>query len=283
VNLFRWIPGYTDGIYGQGKEPLLLLFIAYFVTFVLTRLYTRLARMHGWGSGSAGGVHVHHMVPGVILMAVCGALGFSTIYENGVTAGVLAIGFGIGTALTLDEFAMIFHVRDVYWTTEGRASIDAMLMGLALSGLLLVGFAPLDVETQSATSTSEAGLFVTLAVNASVATITFLKKKPIAGTVALLVPAIGCVTALRLAKPGSPWAHWFYEPASAGPRHRSRRERKLERSTERFDQGWPGRFERWFSDIVGGAPSLPAQLEAQGEHEPERRPVEEARQPPRSF
>src|SRR5262249_28813574 len=150
------------------------------------RLYTRLARVRNWGSGSAGGVHIHHMVPGVILMAVCGALGFSNIYQNSVAADILAIGFGIGTALTLDEFAMIFHVRDVYWTTEGRTSIDAMLMGFALSGLLLVGFAPLDVESASATSTSEAALFVALAFNVAVASITFLKKKPVFGMVAVL-------------------------------------------------------------------------------------------------
>jgi lysyl-tRNA synthetase, class II len=265
MNVFGWIPGYTDGIYDEGKEPLFLLFLAYLITFVLTRLYTRLARTRNWGSGSAGGVHVHHMVPGVILMAVCGALGFSTIYDNGVTADLLAIGFGIGTALTLDEFAMIFHVRDVYWTTEGRASIDAMLMGFALSGLLLVGFAPLDVESASATSTSEAGLFVALAFNVAVASITFLKKKPLLGMVAVLVPTIGFVTAVRLAKPGSPWAHWFYNADRGAARRRARRERKRERSIERFDQGWEGRFERWFSDVVGGAPSLPVELEGETE------------------
>ena len=50
MNLFGWIPGYTDGIYESGKEPMLLLFVAFMVTFVLTRLYTRLARVYNWGS-----------------------------------------------------------------------------------------------------------------------------------------------------------------------------------------------------------------------------------------
>lgn len=268
MNLFGWIPGYTDGIYDQGKEPMLLLFIAYLVTFISTRLYTRLARVYNWGSASAGGVHMHHMVPGVVFMAVCGALGFSTIYQNGIAADILAIGFGVGTALVLDEFAMIFHVRDVYWTEEGRTSIDAMLMGFALAGLLLVGFAPLDVERESAQSDSELGLFIMLGLNASVAAITFFKKKPFMGMVALLVPTIGCITAIRLAKPGSPWAHWFYESNRGSPRKIAKRRRKLERSIARFEHGWAGRFERWFSDVVGGAPSLPAQLEAKGDHEP---------------
>ena len=50
MNLFRWIPGYESAIYDEGKEPLLLLFIAFLVAFALTRLYTRLARTRGWGS-----------------------------------------------------------------------------------------------------------------------------------------------------------------------------------------------------------------------------------------
>jgi hypothetical protein len=262
VNLFGWIPGYTDGIYESGKEPMLLLFLAFMVTFLATRLYTRLARVYNWGSASAGGVHMHHMVPGVILMAVCGILGFSTIYENGVAAGILAIGFGVGTALTLDEFAMIFHVRDVYWAQEGRTSIDAMLMGIALSGLLLVGFAPLDFDGASATSSSELGFFIVLAFNAGLATITFLKKKPFLGVIAVLTPVMGFVTAIRLAKPGSPWAQWFYNPEHGGKHRRARRAKKLERAIARFEHGRLGRFERWFSDVVGGAPTLTPPLDA---------------------
>lgn len=267
MNVFGWIPGYTDGVYESGKEPMLLLFIAFMITFVATRLYTRLARVYNWGSASAGGVHMHHMVPGVILMAVCGILGFSTIYENSVAAGVLAIGFGAGTALTLDEFAMIFHLRDVYWTQEGRTSVDAMLMGLALSGLLLVGFAPLDFEGESAASSSELGFFIVLGFNAGLAAITFLKRKPFLGVIAVLTPAVGFVTAIRLAKPGSPWAHWFYNPKRGGKRRRARHEKKLERAIARFEYGRLGRFERWFSDVVGGAPTLTAPLDAKGESE----------------
>lgn len=268
MNVFGWIPGYTEGIYEQGKEPMLLLFIAFLVTFALTRLYTRLARVHGWGSASPGGVHMHHMVPGVILMAVCGALGFSTLYQNGVVADILAIGFGVGTALTLDEFAMIFHVRDVYWTEEGRTSIDAMLMGTALAGLLLVGFAPLDIDSESAASQSQAGYFSALSVNAALAGITFLKKKPLFGVVALLIPLVGFFSSIRLAKPGSPWARWFYDPDRGSARSHAKRERKLQRSINRFQCGRLGRFERWFSDLVGGAPTLPPAIEAKGEPKP---------------
>ncbi len=256
MNLFRWIPGYESAIYDEGKEPLLLLFIAFLVAFALTRLYTRLARTRGWGSGSAGGVHVHHMVPGVILMTVCGILAFSRFSENTVVFDLVAIGFGVGTALVLDEFAMLLHLRDVYWSEEGRISVDALLMGLAVGGLLLVGSSPFDIEGSEAEQSSSAGFFVTVAINITFAAITFLKKKPFLGAVALLIPLVGLVSSIRLAKPGSPWARWFYDPKRGSARSSERRQRKLERSIDRFERGRLGRFERWFSDLVGGAPEL---------------------------
>ena len=191
-------------------------------------------------------------------MAVCGVFAFTPISDNGIALGLLAIGFGAGTALTLDEFAMIFHLRDVYWSEEGRTSIDAMLMDVALAGLLLVGASPFDVDRQAgAEQGSRVSFFFVVVVNAILATITFLKKKPFFGVVAILIPLVGLVSSIRLAKPGSPWAHWFYNPERGSPRRRRKRERKLQRSINRFERGRLGRFERWFSDLVGGAPRGP--------------------------
>jgi len=71
LDVFRFIPGYSENIVGDGKEPVLLLLLAFLITFALTRLYTRLARVYGWGSGSvAGGVHLHHMVVGILILIV---------------------------------------------------------------------------------------------------------------------------------------------------------------------------------------------------------------------
>jgi hypothetical protein len=258
VNLFRFIPGYETHVYDPGKEPLLFLFISFLVAFALVRFYTRMARARGWGSSSVGGVHMHHMVPGVILMTVCGILGFSPLTDGEVAYELVAIGFGAGAALTLDEFAMIFHLKDVYWTEEGRTSVDALLMGVALGGLLLVVSSPFGISDANQQEQGKIAFFCTIAVNIVFAGITFLKKKPLLGTVAILVPTVGLLTAIRLAKPGSAWAHWFYDPGRGRERFRSRRERKLERATRRFTDGRLGRFERWFSDLVGGTPHLPS-------------------------
>src|SRR4051812_44075560 len=106
MDLFRFIPGYTSAIYNDGKEPLLLLMLGFLVTFVLTRAYTRIARVRGWGSANVGGVHMHHLVPGVLLMLAVGIIDFA-FTPGEVVRDFLAIAFGAGAALMLDEFAMI--------------------------------------------------------------------------------------------------------------------------------------------------------------------------------
>ncbi len=58
----------------MSREPTALLLAAFLVTFVLTRAYTRLARVRGWGSGSVDGVHLHHMVVGIVLVLVSGLI-----------------------------------------------------------------------------------------------------------------------------------------------------------------------------------------------------------------
>jgi lysyl-tRNA synthetase class 2 len=260
VNLFRFVPGYSDHVYDANKEPLLFMFVAFIIAFVLVRLYTRLARTRGWGSGSVGGVHMHHMVPGIILMSIGGALAFTQFNDSGIFLCVAAILFGVGGALTLDEFAMILHLKDVYWTEEGRTSIDAMLIGVAAAGLLLVTAVPTKENTGIRLEFGDfeisVGIWLALTINIVLVAITFLKKKPLLGTVGIFLIVVSIVTASRLGKPDSPWARWFYDPERGSRRLSGRRERKRARSERRFTVGWSGRFERWFSDLVGGAPTL---------------------------
>ena len=264
-DLFRFIPGYETHIYNDNKEPLVILFLAFLITFALTRLYTRLARKHGWGSASSGGVHVHHMVIGVILMAIGGLLSFTQFnYEESVY-NVSAILFGTGLALTLDEFAMIFHLKDVYWSEEGRTSIDAILLGAAGAGAVLVMASPFTNAGQAKPKNSNASdwvvensqyrvnLWLILMISLVVAIIVLLKKKPFLAVMGFVFLPVGIISACRLAKPGSPWARWFYSPRK-GSGAVERRARKLERSTYRFTEGRWGRFERAFSDLIGGAP-----------------------------
>ena len=59
---------------------------------------------------------------------------------------MLAVLFGAGAALTLDEFALWLHLEDVYWSREGRSSVDAVLIALVVGALLLLGANPFDAD-----------------------------------------------------------------------------------------------------------------------------------------
>jgi hypothetical protein len=248
MNLFRFVPGYESAIYESGKEPLFFLFLAFLIAFVLVRLYTRLGRARGWGSGTVGGVHLHHVVPGIVLLIVGGVIGFTPAGHSDVVTEVAAILFGVGAALVLDEFALILHLQDVYWTREGRSSVTAAVMGVMLAGLLLVSSSPFDPE--SSPDESKTAFFVAISTNVFFAVVAFLKGKPFAGTLAVFVFFVGWIAALRLAKPTSPWARWFYNPAAG--RRPQRRSHKLARSERRFERSSFERFNRWFVDVVGG-------------------------------
>jgi hypothetical protein len=60
---------------------------------------------------------------------------------------ILAAVFGAGAALVLDEFAMLLHLDDVYWTTEGRLSIDACVAAIAFLGLAVLATFPLSSDS----------------------------------------------------------------------------------------------------------------------------------------
>src|SRR5918998_4674179 len=117
------------------------------VTFLATRLVTRSIR-RGRGpfrDASVGGVHVHHEVYGIFLLLGAGTAEFA--YRPPTPwVEVLAVLFGVGAALTLDEFALWLHLDDVYWSREGRSSVDAVLVALVVGCLLLVGANPFDAD-----------------------------------------------------------------------------------------------------------------------------------------
>ena len=250
LDIFRFIPGYSEHIVGDGKEPVLLLLLAFLITFGLTRLYTRLARAYGWGSGSVGGVHLHHMVVGILIVIVTALVAVAE-WPSGIGRDLVAIFFGIGAALILDEFALSLYLEDVYWSPEGRTSIDATIMGVMLAGLLMVGVSSFGVDGAHYSRTYAFGLVV---FNVVLATVTLLKGKLMLGLVGIFIPVFGLIGALRLAKPHSAWARWFY----------TRNAKKLERARHRYEvnPGLPERFNIWFTNLIGGAPSRPAPNEA---------------------
>jgi hypothetical protein len=227
----------------SGREPLFFLLAGSLATFALTRVYTRLARARRWGSGRVGDVHLHHMVLGNILMLVCGMLEIATQPQD-IGLDVFAVGFGAGAAFVLDEFALTVHLRDVYWTPEGRHSIEVSIIWMLLGMLLLTGIAPFGIHDQ--TEVPRMIGFAAIAVAIVLSVITCLKGKLTLGLLSIFLPPVGLIAAVRLARPGSVWSQLFYDS-----------EKRL-RARERFDP-LTSRLEgrrHWFADFLGGRHDL---------------------------
>ena len=108
----------------------------------IVRFSTHVIRRRGtWGpfrNLHVGDSHVHHFVPGIVIAFLAG--GASIVLRDERLGPLLAIPFGSGVALTLDESALLLRLDDVYWTEEGIVSVHIMLSllgGLAALALLL--------------------------------------------------------------------------------------------------------------------------------------------------
>ena len=135
------------------------------------------------------------MVPGLVLVLVSGLIGFST-YTNPAFVDLAAIAFGAGAALVLDEFALVFHLEDVYWEDEGRQSVVATVLGAAVIVLMLVVTAPSGLHSDTFSDRSRIVALAYLGGNALFALICFLKGKPFVGLTAIFVPFVGLVGAI---------------------------------------------------------------------------------------
>jgi hypothetical protein len=133
--------GYTHSIVQTGKEPAFLLTIAFLLTFGVVRLITYGIRDHALpflrNVTTKSGLHIHHMVPGMLLVLLTGYLGLALTADR--PTRLLAVLFGIGAALVLDEFALWLRLADVYWTPAGRESIDAVVLAGGIGVLYLLG------------------------------------------------------------------------------------------------------------------------------------------------
>ncbi|MXP21469.1 DUF2254 domain-containing protein [Gordonia sp. HNM0687] len=213
----RW---FDQTIVDEGRLPLFFLLVAFVITFLFIRFSVRMIRAEvSWWPGNVtpGGVHVHHVFFGMVLMLLSG-FGFFVVdpFRTPVADCILAALFGIGAALVLDEFALLLHLRDVYWSEEGRTSIDAVFVAIAIGLLFLMGVHPLASDDvvggfrDAADNSTRIGLVIAVAINVALAIITLLKGKVWTGLIGLFFPFLLLFTAIRVARPRSPWARWRY-------------------------------------------------------------------------
>jgi len=221
-----------------------LVLLAFFCAFVAVRTSARLTRTISWWPGSVKteALHIHHLVWGICLLLVSGFLAFAAP-AAAPWWQVDAVMFGIGAGLTLDEFALWLHLEDVYWAAEGRRSFDAVVTATTFGGLVVLDTVPFGLDRPAST----AATFLAGVVAVGLASLCFMKGRVLLGVAGLFIPVLAVVGAVRLARPGSPWARRRYDPA------------QLQRAAARFDPG--RRAARWqdraIDAFIGAAPAVP--------------------------
>jgi hypothetical protein len=125
------------------RERLFLASTGFFVAALVVRALTIAIHNHigPFHDVSMHGRHIHHLVWGIVLLLLTGygwLLQFGTgAAQSNVWAGrTMCMVYGVGAALTLDEFALWLNLRDVYWEREGRESFEAMAL---FAGALCIG------------------------------------------------------------------------------------------------------------------------------------------------
>jgi hypothetical protein len=131
---------YSFHFKSERRERLFLASVGFLLTFGAVRLLTFTIRA---GIGpfhnvtTSGGLHIHHLVWGILILLL---VGYVWLIEEGVrsnwVASLTALAYGVGAALTLDEFALWLNLQDVYWERAGRISVDVVFI---FASLLSVG------------------------------------------------------------------------------------------------------------------------------------------------
>ena len=132
-----------ERITDRPRRRLFVASLSFFLTFAGVRgvVYCIERQIPPFHFIEVGGRHIHHLVIGIIILLI---VGYGWLAELGTGADdsslflsrLMSILYGAGAALTLDEFALWLNLRDVYWSREGRASIDAIIL---FGALLAVG------------------------------------------------------------------------------------------------------------------------------------------------
>jgi hypothetical protein len=130
--------GYRSGT--ARENALFNLLFSFSVTFGLARLSTWSIRRRGtlgpFRNLRVADRHVHHFIPGIVMAFIAGGVSVATRSER--LDAWLALPFGAGVALTLDESALLLELDDVYWSERGIVSVQITLTAmLMLSGLAL--------------------------------------------------------------------------------------------------------------------------------------------------
>lgn len=124
-----------DRIADRPRRRLFIASVSFFLTFAGVRavVFAVLHDIPPFHFIEHGGRHIHHLVFGITILLF---VGYGWLAEIGTGEGdsstllshLMSILYGVGAALTLDEFALWLNLKDVYWSPQGRSSIDAIVL-----------------------------------------------------------------------------------------------------------------------------------------------------------
>jgi hypothetical protein len=156
-----------DFLAARGQRAGFLL-LGGFLVWLFIRTSARLIRNPKitWWPGSVhtkGGLHIHHLVWGIVVVLISGFLNFA-LSPGGVWLDVLAVLFGIGAGLTLDEYVLWLRLDDVYWSEEGRSSVDAVIAAATAGAMVLVAVPRIEVSGSAIATVAPVALILTYCV-----------------------------------------------------------------------------------------------------------------------
>ena len=196
---------YDHHIQAPGKETHFLILLAFVCSFGFIRGSAHMIRAQvSWWPGNVEtktGTHVHHLVWGILLLLSMGYLGISTDLGSPWFEFV-AIAFGIGMGLTMDEFALWLNLQDVYWSDKGRQSIDAVVV---TTGLLVIALLGLEfwiavwdaVLILAGMDHGHAWVAIPIQlIGVALAVVCFRRGRKLTGIVGLFVPLVAMVGAV---------------------------------------------------------------------------------------
>ena len=146
------------------RQRMFIASVSFLVTFVGVRILVSLITHHvgpfHWVT--VRGHHIHHLVWGILILLLVGYgwlldLGRSHSPLSIFFSRLMSVSYGVGAALTLDEFALWLNLEDDYWTSQGRESIDAVIIFGSLLFLALMNQDLVREATQIASGRRDAG------------------------------------------------------------------------------------------------------------------------------
>jgi hypothetical protein len=117
------------------RRRLFLASVSFFITFATVRgmVFCIVHQIPPFHYVIMEGRHIHHLVFGIIILLGVGygwlcEIGNGSDSSSALAGGLMSLLYGLGAALTLDEFALWLNLKDVYFVREGRSSFDAIIL-----------------------------------------------------------------------------------------------------------------------------------------------------------